>query len=315
MKADPNVGRGVYPLATPALGRAPQGRDPAGSARSGPGGSRPADPPSVLGRVSTADRRGGGPLSRAGRDRPPTAPQGAVPLASVDVAQGPAAGERCRAWRRASAVPSRRRPNPSVPRFAGSRPRWRGWRRSWPRPLRFSKSRETLPGGRDSASATGRTADGRHFPRSAGRHCAGLSGAGGVSGHVLPPPEARSRASAAPYDARPGPERGGAGAGPRPARLPAFRRSFPGRGRGHDARRRTVPGLGAHEVPHPLCPAAGAGTAPPALRTRSGPGTSHGCSGRRPGLPSTSTCCSTSSAATWWDGGSPSARARPWPAG
>ena len=62
----------------------------------------------------------------------------------------------------------------------------------------------------------------------------------------------------------PGPGARGAGAGPRPARLPAFRRSFPGRGRGHEARRRTVPGLGAHEVPHPLCPAAGAGTAQPA---------------------------------------------------
>ncbi len=53
----------------------------------------------------------------------------------------------------------------------------------------------------------------------------------------------------------------------------------------------------------------------PALRTRSGPGTAHGGSGRRPGLPSPSTCGSISSAATGWDEGSPNARARPWPAG
>ncbi len=198
MKADPNVGRGVPPRHAGPGGRAPQGRDPAGSACSGPGGSRQADPAPVLGRVSTADRRGGGPLSRAGRDRPPAASRGAVQLASVDVAQGPPPGsaagpDAAQARSQAGAVPTpRRRPNPSAPRFAGSRLRWRGWRRSWPRSIRFSKFRETLPGCWDSASATGRTADGRHFTRSAGRHCAGLSGAGGVPGPVLPPPEARS---------------------------------------------------------------------------------------------------------------------------
>ena len=55
------------------------------------------------------------------------------------------------------------------------------------------------------ASNTGRTADGRPAARIAGRRGAGVPSAGGATGFLLPSSEARSRASAAPSYARPGP--------------------------------------------------------------------------------------------------------------
>ena len=61
-----------------------------------------------------------------------------------------------------------------------------------------------MPGCWDSASNTGRTADGRPAARIAGRRGAGVPSAGGATGFLLPSSEARSRASAAP---RPTPAR------------------------------------------------------------------------------------------------------------
>ena len=55
-----------------------------------------------------------------------------------------------------------------------------------------------MPGCWDSASNTGRTADGRPAARIAGRRGAGVPSAGGATGFLLPSSEARSRASAAP---------------------------------------------------------------------------------------------------------------------
>ncbi len=48
--------------------------------------------------------------------------------------------------RRASAAPSQRSPTPPAPRFAGSKQKWRAWRRNSPPRARFSRSREKLPG-------------------------------------------------------------------------------------------------------------------------------------------------------------------------
>ena len=58
--------------------------------------------------------------------------------------------------------------------------KWLGWRRSCTPPIRSWTSREKLPGCWDSASNTGRTADGRPAARIAGRRGAGVPSAGGV---------------------------------------------------------------------------------------------------------------------------------------
>ena len=94
---------------------------------------------------------------------------------------------------------------PSARRCTSSRRKWLGWRRSCTPPIRSWTSREKLPGCWDSASNTGRTADGRPAARIAGRRGAGVPSAGGATGFLLPSSEARSRASAAPSYARPGP--------------------------------------------------------------------------------------------------------------
>ena len=88
----------------------------------------------------------------------------------------------------------------------------------------------------DSASNTGRTADGRPAARIAGRRGAGVPSAGGATGFLLPSSEARSRASAAPSYARPGPACVRTRARPRRARQPALRRPVTGRGRRDAAR-------------------------------------------------------------------------------
>ena len=102
--------------------------------------------------------------------------------------------------------------------------------------LRSWTSREKLPGCWDSASNTGRTADGRPAARIAGRRGAGVPSAGGATGFLLPSSEARSRASAAPSYARPGPVCVRTRARPRRARQPALRRPVTGRGRRDAAR-------------------------------------------------------------------------------
>ena len=80
--------------------------------------------------------------------------------------------------------------------------KWLGWRRSCTPPIRSWTSREKLPGCWDSASNTGRTADGRPAARIAGRRGAGVPSAGchglpstvvrgplpGISSPVLRPP-------------------------------------------------------------------------------------------------------------------------------
>ena len=103
-------------------------------------------------------------------------------------------------------------------------------------PIRSWTSREKLPGCWDSASNTGRTADGRPAARIAGRRGAGVPSAGGATGFLLPSSEARSRASAAPSYARPGPACVRTRARPRRARQPALRRPVTGRGRRDAAR-------------------------------------------------------------------------------
>ena len=70
--------------------------------------------------------------------------------------------------------------NPSARRCTSSRRKWLGWRRSCTPPIRSWTSREKLPGCWDSASNTGRTADGRPAARIAGRRGAGVPSAGGV---------------------------------------------------------------------------------------------------------------------------------------
>ena len=103
----------------------------------------------------------------------------------------------------------------------------------------------------DSASKTGRTADGGKVPGPAGRHRAGVPGAGRVAIDLLSSCEARSRATAAPPHACPGTEPDRAETGRGHACVAAFRRSFAGRSGGHPARRGPLPVLGAHDVPHP----------------------------------------------------------------
>ena len=68
--------------------------------------------------------------------------------------------------------------NPSARRCTSSRRKWLGWRRSCTPPIRSWTSREKLPGCWDSASNTGRTADGRPAARIAGRRGRYPSGAG-----------------------------------------------------------------------------------------------------------------------------------------
>ena len=126
--------------------------------------------------------------------------------------------------------------NPSARRCTSSRRKWLGWRRSCTPPIRSWTSREKLPGCWDSASNTGRTADGRPAARIAGRRGAGVPSAGGATGFLLPSSEARSRASAAPSYARPGPVCVRTRARPRRARQPALRRPVTGRGRRDAAR-------------------------------------------------------------------------------
>ena len=64
--------------------------------------------------------------------------------------------------------------------------------------------REKLPGCWDSASTTGRIADGGPVACIARRRGASVPGTGRVTGDLVPSPEARSRATAAPSHARPG---------------------------------------------------------------------------------------------------------------
>ncbi len=76
----------------------------------------------------------------------------------------------------------------------------------------------------DSASETGRTADGGCVPGPAGRHRAGMSGLARVAIDVLSSNEACSRATAAPSHTRPGIERGRTATSRRHARLSTVRR-------------------------------------------------------------------------------------------
>ena len=108
-------------------------------------------------------------------------------------------------------------------------------RRSCTPPIRSWTSREKLPG----AGIQPRTREGLlmavqpQHRRSAG---AGVPSAGGATGFLLPSSEARSRASAAPSYARPGPVCVRTRARPRRARQPALRRPVTGRGRRDAAR-------------------------------------------------------------------------------
>ena len=168
----------------------------------------------------------------------------------------------------------------------------------------------------DSASNTGRTADGRPAARIAGRRGAGVPSAGGATGFLLPSSEARrSRASAAPSYARPGPACVRTRARPRRARQPRFVDRSPAEvvatlldeGRYLCAERTMYRILAANQPvrerrnqrSHPCY------TKPswwPRGPTRPGPGTSPGSGGPNAGRPSTSMSCSTSSAATSWAG-------------
>ena len=139
-----------------------------------------------------------GEVGRLLRARGCTAPSdGLAQGAASGFASGPDPEQARSEARRAQPPPARR--------CTSSRRKWRGWRRSCTPPIRSWTSREKLPGCWDSASNTGRTADGCPTARIAGRRGAGVPSAGGAAGYLLPSPEARSRASAAPSCAPPGP--------------------------------------------------------------------------------------------------------------
>ena len=182
--------------------------------------------------VSTADAGVGRELHAARRGGPAASPRGAVQLPSgVMATRRFVPGSLQEPGLRSNADISPPSATPSARYCARARGESAlDWKTSCTPPIRSWTSREKLPGCWDSASNTGRTADGRQAARIAGRRGAGVPSAQGATGFLLPSSEARSRASAAPSYARPGPVSVGTRARPRSALQPALRRPVTGRG-------------------------------------------------------------------------------------
>ena len=173
-----------------------------------------------------------------------------------------------------------------------------------------------MPGCWDSASNTGRTADGRPAARIAGRRGAGVPSAGGATGFLLPSSEARSRASAAPSYARPGPvcvrttrtsstcspaRASSTGHRPRSSRRCSMKASIcapSARCTGSWPRTSRCESFAISAV----IPATPSTSWWPRAPTRPVPGISPGSGGPNAGRPSTSMSCSTSSADESWAG-------------
>ena len=217
-------------------GRGPRGRSQPRAANAGPGGRGQAEEAQVHRAVSTADSGGGRELHAARRGGPAASPRGAVQLHLTE-------------WRRARREGS----------LQGLTPSKRGRKPAERNPPQREGARARGESGSAGEGAAHRPYD----PGRPGKSCRaagiqprtregllmavqplasqvgvapGVPSAGGATGFLLPSSEARSRASAAPSYARPGPVCVRTRARPRRARQPALRRPVTGRGRRDAAR-------------------------------------------------------------------------------